>query len=64
MVWHDGLIFKLRSYGVEDELLSLLKNYLQNREQRVVSNGQTSGWRKVNSGTPQGSLLGPLISDL
>ena len=64
MVWHDGLIFKLRSYGVEDELLSLLKNYLQNCEQRVVSNGQTSGWRKINSGAPQGSLLGPLISDL
>ena len=38
-VWHDGLVFKLKSYGVEGELLSLLKNYLQNREQRVVLNG-------------------------
>ena len=51
-VWHDGLVFKLKSYGVEGELLSLLKNYLQNREQRVVLNGQTSGWRKINSGVP------------
>ena len=25
---HDGLIFKLKSYSVEGELLSLLKNYL------------------------------------
>ena len=24
-VWHDGIIFKLKSYGVEGELLSLLK---------------------------------------
>ena len=47
-VWHVGLIFKLNSHGVEGELLSLLKNYLQNREQRVVLNGQTSGWRKIN----------------
>ena len=31
-VWHDGIIFKLRAYGVEGELLSLLKNYLENRE--------------------------------
>ena len=29
-VWHDGIIFKLKSYGVEGELLSLLKNYLEN----------------------------------
>ena len=25
-VWHDGLIFKLKSYGVEGDLLSQLKN--------------------------------------
>ena len=52
-VWDDGLVFKLKPYGVEGELLSLLKNYLQNREQRVVLNDQTSGCRKVSSGVPQ-----------
>ena len=46
-VWHDGLIFKLKSYGVEGELLLLLKNYLHNREQRVVLNGQTSEWKRI-----------------
>ena len=40
-VWHDGIIFKLKAYDVKGELLSLLKNYLKNREQRVVLNGQT-----------------------
>ena len=60
-VWHDGIIFKLKAYGVEGELLSLLKNYLENREQRVVLNGQTSEWRKIMSGIPQGSVLGPLL---
>ena len=38
-VWHDGLIFKLKAYGTEDELLSLLENYLQNSEQSVILNG-------------------------
>ena len=60
-VWHDGIIFKLKAYGVEGELLSLLKNYLKNRRQRVVLNGQTSEWRKIMSGIPQGSLPGPLL---
>ena len=60
-VWHDGFIFKLKAYGIEGELLSLLENYLQNREQRVALNGQTSEWRKINSEIPQGSLLGPLL---
>ena len=60
-VWHDGLMFKLKVYGIEDELLSLLENYLQNREKRVVLNGQTSEWRKINSGVLQGSVLGPLL---
>ena len=51
-IWHDGIIFKLKSCGVEGELLSLLKNYLENREQRVVLNGQISEWRKIMSGVP------------
>ena len=48
-VWHDGLIFKLKVYGIEGEILSLLEKYLQNREQRVVLNGETSESRKINS---------------
>ena len=38
-VWYDGSIFRLKAYGVQGELLSLLKNYFENRERRVVLNG-------------------------
>ena len=60
-VWHDGLIFKLKQNGVEGKLLELIRNYLNNRSQRVMLNGTTSDWGPIKSGVPQGSVLGPLL---
>ena len=58
-VWHDGLIFKLQTYGIDGKLLKLLKSYL--RQQRVLLNGQTSSWKNVLAGVPQGFVLGSLL---
>ena len=60
-VWHSGLLFKSQAYGVEGQLLVLLKDYLDNREQGVVLNGKMHKWRNINSGVPQGSILEPLL---
>ena len=48
-VWHEGLIFKLKACGIDDDLLELL-NYLEDRKQRVVLNGQTSSWKIILAG--------------
>ena len=60
-VWHDGLIYKLKTFGITGNLLSLLKDFLSNRSQRVALNGQYSEWKGVKAGVPQGSILGPLF---
>ena len=41
-VWHEGLIYKIKSMGVSGQLLNLRENYLTNRHQRVLLNGQNS----------------------
>ena len=49
-VWHEGLIYKVKSMGVSGQLLNLLENYLTNRHQRVLLNGQNSAWAPVLAG--------------
>jgi len=60
-VWHEGLIFKLKQNGISGQLLNLLQNYLSNRQQRVTLNGSVSELTNIESGVPQGSVLGPLL---
>ena len=60
-VWHPGLIFKLEQNGISGKLLRLIKDFLSNRKQRVVLNGQCFSWMDVQAGVHQGSILGPLL---
>ena len=60
-VWHKGLLFKLRGFGVSGLLLAWFKSYLENRSQRVVIGGVSSEFKYLFAGVPQGSVLGPLL---
>ena len=60
-VWHEGLIHKLKRNGVSGSLLKFFHSYLDGRKQRVVLNGNLSKWNAIQSGVPQGSVLGPLL---
>ena len=53
-------VWSLNSNKMEP-VLNLLNNYLLKRKQRVVLNGSSSDFFPIESGVPQGSLLGPLL---
>ena len=40
---------------------SFLEDFLKERKQCVVLNGQVSTWKNISAGVPQGSALGPLL---
>lgn len=60
-VWHLGLLQKLEAYGISGKLLSLITDYLSDRNQFVFLNNSQSDYLSTNCGVPQGSVLGPFL---
>ena len=58
-VWHAGLLRKLRSSGISDQVFDLISSFLSKRCLRVVLDGKSSQEYPVSAGVPQGSILGP-----
>ena len=60
-VWYDGLLHKLKSYGISAQIFGLISYFLSNRRLRVVLDGNSSQEYSVNAGVPQGSILDPTL---
>ena len=50
-----------KSYGISGQIFDLISSFLSNRQLRVVLDGKSSQEYPVNTGVPQGSILGPTL---
>ena len=60
-VAHTRLANKLKAVGMTGNLLSWCISFLAFREQRFVMGSNVGDCMTIQSGVPQGSVLGPLF---
>jgi hypothetical protein len=59
-VWHGGLLYKIKKV-LPGTYYMILKSYLTERHFQVKHNHDYSQCYQIQSGVPQGSVLGPLL---
>ena len=60
-VWHDGLIFKCNELRLPQYLTKYLVSFLDKRTAAIELDNTLSRLFNLNSGTPQGSPISPLL---
>ena len=61
MVSHRRLMSEVDHYGIRGNIHKWISSFLNNINQKVVIDGYSSDTISVDSGVPQGKVLGPIL---
>ena len=61
MLWHNGLLRKLKNMGIDGKTFAYISQFLNNRTIQVRVGDQLSATHVLENGTPQGSIISPLL---
>ncbi len=61
MIWKEGLLIKLDKMGIGGNLFNWIKDFLFGRKIQVRIGAEISSQYEVGNGTPQGSVISPLL---
>ena len=61
MVWKDGLLQKLRNLGITNRMHDWIADFLSDRTIQVRVGIELSTKKTLENGTPQGSVLSPIL---
>ena len=64
MVWSQGLLNEISLHGVNGRMLRWISDFLTGRTIRVAVGGNISNCFEMQNGTPQGSILSPILFNI
>lgn len=64
LVWHDGLIYKMRELDFPSYLTAIIRNFLTDRSFSVSIGNYDSSTYSIPAGVPQGSVISPILYNL
>lgn len=61
LVWSNGLLIKLKNLGINGNMFNFIKDFLTDRKIQVRIGNKLSKEHNLENGTPQGSVISPIL---
>jgi len=61
MLWRHGLLAKISKMGITGNVYTYIQNFLTNRTMQVRVGNKFSDTHTLENGTPQGSVISPIL---